>query len=73
MNQLKKIGAMLLGLVPAVAHYYLISPVLWSHQSSAAFELNLFLWIVVLGLFIWSCTYEPKQQSAALDTSKEGK
>lgn len=63
MTQLKKIGVMLLGLAPAVAHYFVTAPVLWSHQSSAAFELNLFLWIVVLGLFLWSCAYEPKQQS----------
>lgn len=61
MNQLKKIGAMLLGLVPAVLHYYWTAPLLWSHQSSAAFELNLFLWLVVLGFFLWSCAYEPKR------------
>lgn len=36
-----------------IVHYALISPVLFSHHSSAAFNLNLFLWAAVILLNLW--------------------
>lgn len=38
-----------LSCLPATCHYEFTGPALWSHNSSAAFDAWLFLWLMSLG------------------------
>jgi hypothetical protein len=45
-----------LSLLPASCHYLFTGPALWSHNSSAAFDAWMFLWLMSLtaiGVAIW--------------------
>lgn len=41
-------------LIPGVLHYLYTGPALWSHNSSAAFNAWLCLWVVAIVLPIWA-------------------
>lgn len=42
-----------LALGPGIINYMWLSPALWSHNSSAAFEMWMFLWFCSIALPIW--------------------
>lgn len=51
-----KAGLLVFSLLPASCHYTLTGPALWSHNSSAAFDLWAFLWLMnlaAMGAAIW--------------------
>lgn len=45
---------MLLSFVPIVTHCAWSGPALWSHNSSAAFEMWLLIWVLAIACPIWA-------------------
>lgn len=69
MNYLKKLAVMILGAFPLWLHGCVTGPALWSHNSSAAFDAWVFLWVVSIGGFIYACLYSPKEREPQGDGS----
>lgn len=56
MKALKRL--LILACLPVVVHLYVTSPVLWAHGSSAAFNLNVVVWIAVVLAFGYILTFD---------------
>lgn len=43
----------LMPITVGTCHLKITAPILWSHQSSAAFNMNAFIWVVVVVSFLY--------------------
>lgn len=65
MRYVKKAMVLMLGCLPGAFHYHFTGPALWSHQSSAAFDLWIFLWFAAIVAFLLALCYAPGVESSA--------
>lgn len=60
MKKLKHLARWLIvpvSMLPGACHYELTGPALWSHNSSAAFDVWVFFWIVSFALVFWAIVW----------------
>ncbi len=62
MKPLKRLAVVSLSLLPSACHYFITGPALWSHNSSAAFEMWLLLWLICI-VSVCFAVFAPEQRS----------
>jgi hypothetical protein len=63
MSHVMRVIAFLAGLLPVSCHYIVTAPRLWAHDSSAAFEMWVALWIfgIVFLCFCWAEAFKRRK------------
>lgn len=64
MTKLMRVVAFLTGLIPVSCHYAVTAPRLWAHNSSAAFDMWMGLWIfgVIFLAMCWWAAFTEKSK-----------